>query len=335
MRKVLVTAVALVLFFFLIPLLLPGPDKTSPQGIQPPASSQKIEDLSSGRTLRVLLDGTVREMDVNQYLWGVVAAEMPASFELEALKAQSVAARTYAMQRAQWTNQKHPDADVCGDHRCCQAYISPEKAAENWGSKAQENTQKILTAVKETGNEVILFDNKLISAVFHSSSSSQTQDAVQVWGSSVPYLVSVKSPEGDEVPNYRTEPKLSAEDFKKTFLAAHPEAVLEGAPSGWFGEAERTAGGSVSRILVGGVPVKGTEIRTLFGLRSTTFSIQASDNEITFQVTGFGHGVGMSQYGANTMAKEGKNYRDILSWYYTGVAVAPCPDALWKPKTTN
>lgn len=335
MRKILVTAVLLVLLFFLIPLLLPGPDKTSLPGTQTPSSSQKLEDLSSGRTLRVLLDGTVREMDVNQYLWGVVAAEMPASFELEALKAQAVAARTYAMQRAQWTNQKHADADLCGDHRCCQAYISPEKAAENWGSKAQENTQKILTAVKETGNEVILYDNKLISAVFHSSSSAQTQDAVQVWGSSVPYLVSVQSPEGDEVPNYHTEPKVSAADFKKTFLAAHPEAVLEGAPSGWFGEAERSAGGNVSRILVGGVPIKGTEIRTLYGLRSTAFTIQASDQEITFEVTGFGHGVGMSQYGANTLAKEGKSYRDILCWYYTGVSIAPCPAELWKAKTPN
>lgn len=332
MRKILVTAVALVLLFFLIPLLLPGPDKTSPQGTQPPTSSQKIEDLNSGRSLRVLLDGKVCQMDVNQYLWGVVAAEMPASFELEALKAQAVAARTYAMQRAQWTNQNHPDADICGDHRCCQAYISPEKAAQNWGSKAQENTQKILTAVRETNNEVILYDHKLISAVFHSSSSSQTQDAVQVWGSAVPYLVSVKSPEGSEVPNYHTEPKISVEDFKKTFLAKHSEAVLEGTPSSWFGEAERTAGGSVSRILIGGVPVKGTEVRTLYGLRSTTFIIQATDQDITFQVTGFGHGVGMSQYGANTMAKEGKNYRDILCWYYTGVTVAACPAELWNAK---
>lgn len=335
MRKILVTAVTLVLLLFLIPLLLPGPDKASPQGTPPPSSAQKIEDLSSGRTLRVLLDGTVREMDVNQYLWGVVAAEMPASFELEALKAQAVAARTYAMQRAQWTNQSHPDADICGDHRCCQAYISPEKAAQNWGSKAEENTQKILRAVQETGTEVILYDSKLISAVFHSSSASQTLDAVQVWGNSVPYLVGVKSPEGDDVPNYHTEAKISAQDFKKTFLAAHAEAVLEGAPSGWFGEAERSAGGSVSRILVGGVPVKGTELRTLFSLRSTAFSIETTDSEITFRVTGFGHGVGMSQYGANTMAKEGKSYRDILCWYYTGVTVAPCPAELWNKKPAN
>lgn len=332
MRKIILTAAALVALFFLLPLLMHNTPQENPEGTQVPGQSEQISALQSGRTLRVLQNGAVVEMDVNQYLWGVVAAEMPASFELEALKAQAVAARTYAMQRAQWQNQNHPDADVCGDHRCCQAYISPEQAAQNWGDKAADYTQKILGAVDTTGKEVILYEQKLISAVFHSSSSAQTLDAVQVWGNSVPYLVSVESPEGADVPNYHSETKLSAEDFKTAFLAAYPEAVLEGSPTGWFGAAERTAGGNVSNITIGGVPVKGTKLRTLFGLRSTAFQIETSETEVTFRVTGFGHGVGMSQYGANALAKEGKNYRDILAWYYSGVSVENCPDALWNAK---
>ncbi len=332
MKKTILIAVVLVMLLFLVPLLLLSKGNSEGDANKENNTPElRMEDLNSGRTLRVQLGEEIKEVDVNQYLWGVVAAEMPAGFEAEALKAQAVAARTYAMQRAQWTNQKHPDADVCGDYRCCQAYITPEKAAQNWGDKAGENTQKILRAVSETGNEVILYDNQLISALFHSSSAEETVDAVQVWGNSVPYLVGVKSPEGEGVPNYHSEVRLSTEEFKNTFLGAHAEAVLEGDPAAWFGEAERTNGGSVSRMTIGGVSVKGTEVRTLYGLRSATFTVSVSGEEVVFQVTGFGHGVGMSQYGANTMAKEGKNYRDILTWYYTGVSVETCPQALWNP----
>lgn len=334
MKKIVLTALCLVLLCFLIPLLLPAKEGGTPPAVQEEEATPplRVEELSTGRTLRVLQNETVQEMDLNQYLWGVVAAEMPASFEEEALKAQAVAARTYAMQRAQWQNAKHPDADVCGDHRCCQAYISPEKAASNWGENAEAYTQKILRAVAETGTEVILYDNKLISALFHSSSATQTVDAVQVWGNAVPYLVGVESPEGEGVPNYKSELRLPLADFKSAVLAKYPAAVLEGAPSAWFGEAERSAGGSVIRILIGGVPLKGTEVRTLFSLRSASFSISATETEIVFSVTGYGHGVGMSQYGANTMAKEGTLYRDILSWYYSGVEVVSCPaDLLNKP----
>lgn len=328
MKKIILTALCLVLLCFLVPLLFPGQKTEGSKPEEPTETPLRIEDLSTGRTLRVLLDGAVQEMDVNQYLWGVVAAEMPAAFEPEALKAQAVAARTYAMQRAQWQNSKHPDADVCGDHRCCQAYITPARAAQNWGENTEAYTQKILKAVSETNTEVILYDKKLISALFHSSSAKQTVDSVQVWGNAVPYLMGVESPEGDEVPNYRSELRVPVADFKKAVLAKYPAAVLEGSPTTWVGEAERSAGGGVIRVSVGGVVLTGTQVRTLFSLRSATFTVESSESEIVFRVTGYGHGVGMSQYGANAMAKQGKSYRDILSWYYTGVEVTACPPEL-------
>jgi stage II sporulation protein D len=327
LRKVILTAVIVTLLFFFIPMLLPGPDSAAPKGAVPETTTN---NLSGGKKLRVLLDGEIHEMDTNEYIWGVVAAEMPASFELEALKAQAVAARTYAVQKSQLGKANHPDADVCGDSTCCQAYISPEKAAKNWGANAEAYNKKITQAVAETGSQVIVYDGQLITAVFHSSSSQETLDSVEVWGGNLPYLVGVKSPEGDEVPNYHTEVTVAGEEFRKTFLAAHPDAVLGGAPSQWFGEAVRTSGGSVNQITIGGVVVKGTEVRSLYKLRSACFTVEPKENQVIFRVTGNGHGVGMSQYGANTMAKQGKSYQDILTWYYTGVKVENCPENMWK-----
>ncbi len=330
MKKVIATALVVTLLFFLIPLILPGPERPGDEGgREPPASGeeqgQKADwgELKGGDTLRVLLDGEVREMAVNEYIWGVTAAEMPASFEPEALKAQAVAARTYALRRAAVPNTNHPDADVCGDHTCCQAYISPEQAAANWGDNAEAYTAKITRAVADTGLEVIRYQGALIDAVFHSSSAGSTQDAVAVWGGSVPYLVSVKSPEGEEVPNFHSEVSLSAEEFRSTLLAAHAGANLGDDPQWWFGEVQRTAGGSVSQINIGGVLLGGGEVRSLFGLRSANFTVEAKGDQIVFRAAGYGHGVGMSQYGANAMAKQGKGYQDILSWYYTGVTIEP------------
>ena len=258
------------------------------------------------------------------YLWRVVAAEMPASFEPEALKAQAVTARTYTLyKRSIGVNPNHPDADVCADINCCQAYLDPDKAAANWGDSAQTYTEKIAQAVSSTDGQAILYDGAPIDAVFFSSAAGRTLSSVEVWGGSVPYLESVESPEGEEVPNYRTTVEVPAEEFRTTFLAQYPQADLSGEASEWFGETVPTSSGGVETMSVGGVTVKGTALRTLFGLRSASFTVEAEGDQVVFSVTGYGHGVGMSQYGANALAKEGKSYLDILTHYYTGVTVAP------------
>ena len=248
---------------------------------------------------------------------------MPASFSQEALKAQAVAARTYALNKGPSFN--HPDADLCTDYACCQAWIARDKAQGNWGDKAAEYTNKITTAVAETGNQVILYQGQLIDAVFHSSSSAATQDAVEVWGNSVPYLQSVDSPEGEGVPNYESQVTLTTQEFKDAFLKAQPTASLEGDPASWVGTIERTQSGSVHAITIGGVTVSGAQARQIFSLRSASFDVSLSGDTFTFSVTGFGHGVGMSQYGADAMAEEGKGYVEILQHYYTGVTVEVCP----------
>ena len=324
MKQVAATALILLLLLFLIPLLLfrGAPSEQQPEEEIPVLTPAPSGVLDTETTITVhQSDGTTQTLALGDYLWRVVAAEMPASFEEEALKAQAVAARTYAMRRLSNPPAAHPDAAVCTDYTCCQAYITPESAASNWGNKADYYTAKIKNAVSGTDGVVARYNGALIDAVFFSSAAGRTVDAVEVWGNSVPYLTSVDSPEGEEVPNWRSTVTLTAQEFRDTFLAAHPDAKLDGDPAAWFGTVETNSGGGVSTIVVGGVTVKGTEMRTLFSLRSVNFTVSTSGEEITFSVTGYGHGVGMSQYGANAMAKEGKTYQEILQWYYTGITL--------------
>jgi stage II sporulation protein D len=272
-------------------------------------------------TVRVLLDdGTVDTQTMADYLWSVTAAEMPATFEPDALRAQAVCARTYTAWRAEHTG-KHQDADVCTDSSCCQAYTTREDAAERWGSQAEEYAAKITTAVADTDGVIAAYDGEPIQAVFFSSSSGATEDAAAVWGSSLPYLVSVESPEGDDVPNYRSQVTLTPEEVRTIVLAAYPGADLSGSPSGWFTNVTYTASGRVATIDVGGVTLSGGGARNLFSLRSACFQVDADQTQVTFSVTGYGHGVGLSQYGANAMARSGSTWQEIISHYYTGVTL--------------
>ena len=331
-KQVVATALALLLVLFLLPLLLFGTggleqaEQAAPTGELPIDRTVVTPSPSADSQTRIrvaLTDGSVLTLGLDQYLWRVVAAEMPASFELEALKAQAAAARTYTLSKLGRAVEKHPDADVCTDITCCQAYIDPDQAAANWGDSAAEYTAKITSAVSETDGMAVLYGGQPIQAVFFSSAAGRTVDAVEVWGNSVDYLKSVDSPEGEEVPNYRTQVTLSADQVKELTLAAYPGADLSGDPAGWFGQASRNEGGGVISIPLGGVTLTGGQARALFSLRSACFTVSWDGEAFTFDVTGYGHGVGMSQYGANAMAREGSGFRDILTWYYTGAEVGP------------
>ena len=216
------------------------------------------------------------------------------------------------------------EADICDDVNCCQAFLPAETAEKNWGKQAKKYAAKIAAAVRETDGMVILYEDEPILAAFFSSASGRTNPSGDVWVTDLPYLRSVQSPEGEsEVPNYYSVASFSPEEFREIFLAAHPEADLDGAPEDWIGAAERSDSDMVLSIVIGGVKVKGTEVRALFSLRSAAFTAAAEEGEIVFRVTGYGHGVGMSQYGANVMAAEGSTWREILEWYYTGVTIGP------------
>ena len=331
MRTVVATALILLLVVFLGPMLFLGGPPEDPEEDPLPTATLPIDRTAitpgsdASRLVRVRMeDGTVATLTLADYLWRVVAAEMPASFEREALRAQAVTARTYTLyQMGIGTNPNHPEADMCTDIACCQAYLDPDQAAANWGDGASAYAAKITDAVSSTDGQAIFYEGALIDAVFFSSAAGRTLDAVEVWGGSVPYLTGVESPEGEEVPNYHTTVAVSLEDFQETFLAQYPQADLSGAPSGWFQSLRPTSSGGVNTVEVGGVVVKGSELRSLFGLRSAHFTVTAGAEGVTFSVTGYGHGVGMSQYGANAMARAGASWQEILEHYYTGVTIAP------------
>lgn len=265
-------------------------------------------------------DGSTQELALEDYLWGVVAAEMPAAFQPEALKAQAVAARSYACYQLLYPDDRHPEADVCTDFGCCQAWISREDRLEKWeDDREAEYAEKIKAAVSETAGEILVYEAQPVLAVFHASSAGSTRSAQAVWGQALPYLIPVSSPEDEEdAPNYYSVVEMTAEDFSTRFLAQYSKADLSGSCEGWFSEAETDDSGGPGRFQVGGVSVTAQELRSLCGLRSATFEVSCAEDLITFHVTGYGHGVGMSQYGANVMAKEGSDYREILAHYYPG-----------------
>ena len=332
MQAMRTTALILLLAVFLAPMLFLGGPPGAREETEPlPTATLPIDRTAitpgsdESRLIRVKLeDGTVATLTLADYLWRVVAAEMPASFETEALRAQAVTARTYTLyQMSIGANPNHPEADMCTDISCCQAYLDPERAAANWGDGASAYAAKITDAVSATDGQAIFYEGELIDAVFFSSAAGRTLDSVEVWGGSVPYLTGVESPEGEEVPNYHTTVTVPPEEFQAAFLAQYPQADLSGDPSGWFQNLQPTSSGGVDTVDVGGVSVRGTALRSLFGLRSANFTITTGADGVTFSVTGYGHGVGMSQYGANAMAKEGATWQEILEHYYTGVTIGP------------
>ena len=277
-------------------------------------------EIDSARTLRVLDGDTVTEMSFSDYLQGVLRAEMPASFQEDALRAQAVAARTYTYYKMSSGGNHGDTADICTDHSCCQAFLGKEKAADNWGKNAERYEAKIENAVSATDGQVMLYGGAPILAVFHSSSAGETWNSGEVWAQDLPYLQSVSSPEGEGVPNYYSTVELTEAEFREKFLAARPEADLSGPASGWIRDPVMD-GVHVESVTIGGVSVSGPSVRSIFGLRSASFTAEAGDGKITFYVTGYGHGVGLSQYGANAMAEAGSTWREILEHYYAGVTI--------------
>lgn len=283
-----------------------------------------------GVQLAVKNGDAVEIMALDVYLQGVVRGEMPASFELEALKAQAAAERTYIYyQLAAGRKEAHPNADVCTDPSCCNAWLSEAAAREKWGGDFDGWESRIEEAVAATDGQVALYDGQPILAVFHSSSAGKTAGAGDVWSGDMPYLRSVDSPEGEEtVPNYYSAAEFTAAEAKALLAQAHPELTFSGGPDKWFGAVEKDESGRVGTVEVCGAPLRGVEVRRIFSLRSACFTIDAAADRVTFRVTGYGHGVGMSQYGANELARQGRTWQEILLWYYADIAIGPAPETV-------
>lgn len=257
-----------------------------------------------------LIDGNAeKKLPLEEYIEGVVLAEMPASYNEEALKAQSVAARTYALNKMRLS--VHEGGALCTDYSCCQAYIAPENY-----TGGEENIKKVEKAVLSTSGIIMTYDGEPITAVFHSMSAGQTASAKDVWGSDVPYLKPVDSSFEKNEENFETTLRIPIGEFteKLKTLSSDYKGDLSVPPP------ERDSSGYVKRITIGSVVFSGNSLRNLFSLRSTNFNLGFDNDFAVFTVRGYGHGVGMSQHGANLLARNGENYKEILKTYYTGIS---------------
>ena len=257
-------------------------------------------------------DGSIRQMDLEEYLVGVVLGEMPAYFETEALKAQSVVARTYTLKTIT-TGGKH-GGGICTDPGCCQAYTSEETFLQQGGTAQQ--MEKVRSAVHSTSGEILTYDGGLIEATYFSCSGGSTEDAAAVWGTDYPYLRAVSSP-GEEHAAYFTDTKT----FDREVFCAVLDIAPSGNPESWLGRPTYTPGGGVASVRIGGKDFTGIQLRSLLGLRSTAITFSVDGDRIVASTKGFGHRVGMSQYGADAMAVAGNSYREILEHYYPGTCL--------------
>ncbi len=267
--------------------------------------------------------GEINEVSLRDFVRGAVAAEMPASFHSEALKAQAVAAHTFALHN-HIVQQKTPDSALMGadfeaDPSNMKVYITEEIAKEFYGGgeTADLYWSKICKAADSVVNYVLEYDDEPIVAAYHAISAGKTEDAANVWSGSAPYLQSVTS-EGDVLaPNFETTVKLTEQEAKATLTSAYPDIKLGADASQWFSQPQRSESGYVSEISVGDKQLQGKDVREIFGLRSHDFEVSYNNSNFIFTVTGYGHGVGLSQYGADFLARQGKSFDEILSTYYT------------------
>ena len=288
---------------FLLPLLL-----TKKFGTEEAVSGEVVENVneneeknnandyqySSFETIKLLHNsmGEVEEIPIDEYLLGVVSAEMPASFEKEALKAQAIVARTYTVYTIK-NSKKHDNADICDNSACCQAWISKEDRLAKWEeSKREENWEKIRNSVYETQGKIITYNGEVIEAFFHSNSGGKTEEVSNVWGgTNMPYLQSVETSGEDAYSQYLSEATFTKSDFENKIKEKHSDFSIDYADPECIKVVEYTAGNRIKTIKIGNLNLSGVEVRTLLGLKSANFNVEISENEIKFVVKGYGHGV--------------------------------------------
>ena len=277
--------------------------------LTPKKIKQKTYQKTDNITVRVKRENknTIEKIPLEKYLMGVLAGEMPVSYDIEALKAQAVAARTYTINKIEQNKTKEYDVvDTTND----QVYKDEQQLKEIWKEKYNENTKKLKQAIKETNGEYLTYEGKPIHAFFFSTSSGTTENCKDVFGESLPYLVSVSSTWDENSPSYQGELKLTKEEFCQKLEINCNEIKIN---------IERNETNSIRNITINNKTIKGTDFRFKLGLKSTNLEIEQTNNDIIIKTKGYGHGVGMSQYGAKELANNGYKYDEILKHYYQGV----------------
>lgn len=303
-----------------------GPEKRTEEPVSE-SSTAVPEDSVSAEVYKVLdvSTGEVIEVSAEEYIVGAVCAEMPATFETEALKAQAVAAHTYA-ERQRLRELEDPTPELCGadfsnDTSKYQGYFTENQAKQYYGENFDMNYTKIKDAVSQVSDCIITYEDEPIISAFHSMSSGKTESAENVWGAAVDYLVPVDSSYDTSAPKYLEEVRYGKEILREKLTAAFEGIQLGEDFTQWITIGSSSDSGTVLTASVGGKTVSGTDIRTALALRSACFEVKYEGEEAVFTTKGYGHGVGMSQYGANSMAAEGKTWQEILEHYYPGCEI--------------
>lgn len=322
MKNYLILILLCAISLILIPLAIGGTPHGETKPSEATTQTAETEDQinKDAQTISVFrtASSTAQEISFFEYVCGSVAAEMPLAYNEEAIKAQAVACYTNALrQKAEGGVEKGDITDNTAVH---QGYIDKEQRKEKWGKDFEKYEKKLEAAVKAVEGEALQYKNELCVAAFCAISNGKTEDAKSLWRSSVPYLVSVDS-EGDKLsPSYASTVSFSKEEFVRIAgnLGTKPD-------NSKLSEAlkitKKSATGTVLEIALYGKKFTGEEIRKAFSLRSPTYTVTATENAITFNVLGYGHGIGMSQYGANYYAEKGFDYKEILEHYYRGAKV--------------
>ncbi|MPM40548.1 hypothetical protein SDC9_87192 [bioreactor metagenome] len=269
--------------------------------------------------------GQVQSMSFLDYLEGVISAEMPAGFEPAALQAQAICARSYALYKIQLQEKygqvydSHHGAQVCTDSDHCAGFMNIAERKELWGDSFELYRQKIAKAIADTDGLVAIYQEEPICAVFHSTYTDKTEDSINVWGREVDYLKSVSNPGQDQSPRDNTAVEVTQEEYKNRIRKEYNEADFTG--ENLVEDMKKSDAGTVLSVKTGGVDITGGKMREIFGLPSSSFDISMEKDKVVFEVKGYGHGVGLNQYGAQYLAKQGYNCEEIIKWYFTGVEI--------------
>ena len=271
-------------------------------------------------------ENVVETLELEDYLINVVAAEMPVEYEEEALKAQATVARTQTLYQIE-NGHKHDNADVCDSSTCCQAWISKEKRYEKWGDNQDEKWSKLTNAVYSTAGEVITYDGKPIDAFFHSNSGGTTEIPINVWGGSdFPYLQVVETSGEDEYSQYYSEKEYTKAEIESKMKSAYSDFSIDWNEENCIEILEYTESSRIKTLKIGNKNISGVEARKIFELKSSNFTYEISESTVKFKVIGYGHGVGLSQTGSNTLAKEGKNYKEIIEHFFKNIEIENIKD---------
>lgn len=330
MKKIILITISFILLLALIPTitffsLKNGIKKQNTKIVYKNTKKTNISN-SNKKTFKIFDDQTktVKTIDACEYIKGVVYAEVPSSFHIEAIKAQAVAAYTYALRKAEFA-KKTPNplikgADLSTSYKTHQAYISKEQAQKLNPKNFEKKWGIISKAVESVFGEVMVYNGEIIVAAFHSTSSGVTEDAKSVWGSEVPYLKSVESSGDKNSPKFNQKFVFNSSDVKAK-LKQFNNKYNENLNANQLIITEKTKTGLVSTVKAGNITLSGLEIKSMFSLASASFNIIKDGDNYVFSTYGYGHGVGLSQYGANYLANRGQNYKQILKHYYTNIDI--------------